>query len=133
MLNKTGRERFGMVIGTGMDVIEVGRVADAAGRGNYMDTFFTQREREHFGGILKDARTIAGSIAAKEAAARALSVGFGGVCFRDIEIFHLPDGGVRAVLSRGALDRLNQLRGRVLNINISHIKELAVAQAILED
>ena len=122
-----------MVIGTGIDIIEVSRVRKASERAGFLERIFTVAEKQYFERMNFNPQTIAGMFAAKEAIAKALAVGFNGVKWRDIEILHDENGAPYTMLSCGALDRMNELCGKRVLVSISHIKELAVAQAILED
>ena len=122
-----------MVIGTGIDIIEVERVAAAAKREAFISKVFTEAERDYFHNSGSGNQSIAGIFAAKEATAKALTVGFRGIRWTDIEILHDENGRPYTVLRNGALERMQALEGKKVHISISHIKELAVAQAILED
>ncbi|MEG1547908.1 MAG: holo-ACP synthase [Clostridia bacterium] len=122
-----------MVIGTGIDIIEVTRISAAAQRSNFVERIFTKAEQAYFERMHFNPQTIAGTFAAKEATAKALAVGFSGVGWKDIEILRDENGKPYTVLTCGALARMNELGGKVVHISISHIKELAVSQAILED
>lgn len=122
-----------MVIGTGIDIIEVSRVQKASKRAGFLERIFTNQEKQYFERVNFSAETIAGMFAAKEAIAKALAVGFNGVKWRDIEILHDEKGAPYTTLTCGALERMNELCGKRVLVSISHIKELAVAQAILED
>ena len=75
---------------------------------------------------------IAGAFAAKEAVAKALGTGIGITEWREIEITHDEKGRPLAALSGKALKLMNGMGGRMLHVSISHIKDIAVAQAILE-
>ncbi len=122
-----------MVIGTGIDIIEVERVKKAAAKPTFLRMVFTPAEQEYFEERRFEAQTIAGTFAAKEATAKALSVGFRGIKWTDIEVLHDENGKPYANLRNGALSRLKDLAGKTVHVSISHIKQLAVAQAIVED
>ncbi|MBQ7113119.1 MAG: holo-ACP synthase [Clostridia bacterium] len=122
-----------MVIGTGIDIIEVERIRKAAAKPAFLNAVFTEAEREYFARFRFEAQTIAGTFAAKEATAKALSVGFRGIKWTDIEVLHDESGKPYTHLVNGALDRMQELAAKTVHISISHIKELAVAQAIVED
>ena len=122
-----------MVIGTGIDVIEVERVKKAAAKPAFLNRVFTRAEQDYFERFGFEAQTIAGTFAAKEAIAKALAVGFKGIRWMDIEILHDDNGKPYAALQNGALSRLEELAGKRVHVSISHIKQLAVAQAIVED
>ena len=64
--------------------------------------------------------------------AKALGTGIGIIEWREIEITHDEKGRPLAALSGKALKLMNGMGGRMLHVSISHIKDIAVAQAILE-
>ncbi len=123
-----------MILGTGIDVIEVERVKKAADKERFIERVFTDGERQYFKERNDNCQSIAGVFAAKEAAAKALGTGFSqGVGLKDIEITHDELGKPAAVLTGGALKRMQALGAKTMHISISNIKEIALAQAILED
>lgn len=121
-----------MVVGTGIDIIEVQRVNKAAQEPAFLKRVFTRQEQKYFERHNHRADTIAGTFAAKEAVAKALATGFDGVGMQDIEITRDELGAPHVLLQNGALRRMQDIGGRSMHISISHIKEFAIAQAILE-
>lgn len=120
-----------MILGTGIDVIEVERVKKASEKESFMQRVFTDGERRRFD---DNCQSIAGVFAAKEAVAKALGTGFSqGIGLKDIEITHDELGKPEATLTGGALKRMQALGAKTMHVSISHIKTLALAQAILED
>jgi len=124
--------RNAMIVGTGIDIIEVERIERACSKARFLERVFTQRERDYFKSRRNNPYTIAGSFAAKEAIAKALGTGLGSVAWRDIEVLRGPDGRPYVQLHGRAMDRLKSLGGERIWISISHIRELAVAQAVIE-
>lgn len=121
-----------MILGTGIDVIEVERIAKAAAKEGFMARVFTDAERQRFEKYNNDPAHIAGAFAAKEAVAKALGTGIGAVEWKEIEILHRESGQPYAGLYGDAQKRMEDLGGETLHISISHIKAVAAAQAILE-
>ena len=121
-----------MIIGTGIDIIEVERIEKAAQKRAFIERIFTSAEQEYFIKKNNNSQTIAGVFAAKEAVAKALGLGFGAIKWTDIEIQHDENGKPCAVLHGGAKERLDELAGKRVHVSISHIKQLAAAQAIAE-
>ena len=119
-----------MILGTGIDIIEVERVKRAAAKEGFMERVFTETEQQRLKSCNNDPQRIA--FAAKEAVAKALGTGIGIIEWREIEITHNEKGGPLAALSGKALKLMNGMGGRMLHVSISHIKDIAVAQAILE-
>ena len=122
-----------MVVGTGIDIIEVERIEEAANHANFLDRIFTATEQAYFARFHNDPQTIAGTFAAKEATAKALAAGFNGIRWKDIEIHRDESGKPFVELKDAAFRRMQELGGSTIHLSISHIKALAVAQAILED
>lgn len=121
-----------MIVGLGVDVVAVGRVAALLARHGER---FTQRcflpgeihrrgDAEHFAGLL----------AAKEAAFKALGTGWGnGVGWRSVEVTRTATGGP-AVLLHGAAAQHAVARGaRRAHLSISHAAGVAVAVVVLEE
>ncbi|NLX69464.1 MAG: holo-ACP synthase [Clostridiales bacterium] len=121
-----------VIVGTGIDIIEVERIRKACINPRFPKKVFTDREWEHIESRGKNMQTVAGNFAAKEAVAKALGTGFGKVGWKDIQIFRKPDGRPYVELSGQALFYMSKLGGKRVWISISHIKELAVAQAVIE-
>lgn len=122
-----------MILGTGIDIIEVDRVAKAAAKEGFMHRIFTQEELLRFAKFNNDPAHIAGAFAAKEAVSKALGTGIGAVEWKDIEILHHQSGQPYVKLYGNAQKRMQELGGETLHISISHVKAMAAAQAILED
>jgi len=121
-----------MIVGIGIDIIEVERIKSACRKTRFLERIFTERERDYFESRRNNPCTIAGNFAAKEAIAKALGTGFGGMGWKDIEVLREPDGRPYVLLHGKARERLSSLGGRRVWISISHIKNLAVAQAVIE-
>ena len=121
-----------MILGTGIDIIEVDRVAKAAAKEGFMHRIFTDAERLRFAKYNNDPAHIAGAFAAKEAVSKALGTGIGAVEWKEIEILHHQSGQPYARLYGNAQKRMEEMGGETLHISISHIRAVAAAQAILE-
>lgn len=118
------------IIGIGVDIIEIERVAQAIQRhGNtFIDKLFTKKEQAQKG----DKQTnlfYAGRFAAKEAVVKALGTGFRGITWKDIEIFNDPTGKPTVLLSQTQAIRFDNPK---LLITISHSKEHACAFCVWE-
>lgn len=123
-----------MILGTGVDVIEVARVQRAAEKEAFLRRVFTAGERAFFAQRNNSPHTMAGTFAAKEAVSKALGTGFSeGLGLQDIEICHLESGAPYASLTGAAKARLESMGGTRVHVSISHIKTVAVAQAVIED
>ncbi|HPY37439.1 MAG TPA: holo-ACP synthase [Clostridia bacterium] len=120
-----------MVVGTGIDVIEVDRIRRAATQQAFLERVFTENEVAYYKQRNQDAQTLAGIFAAKEATAKALAAGFNGISWQNIEIMHTESGQPYVELWDAAKERMQKMGGSTIHLSISHIKTLAIAQAIL--
>ncbi len=121
----------GMIVGIGIDIIEMDRVKRAVERHRgFVDRLFSREEVDYFTRKGMAVSSIAGSFAAKEAVAKAIGTGFTAFGWRDVIIlrdsFGKPEVGLR-----GGARRLCETKGieRIL-VSISHGRDYAVAQAI---
>ncbi|MCL2217303.1 MAG: holo-ACP synthase [Defluviitaleaceae bacterium] len=132
-----------MIISTGVDIVKVSRFekfekvsADPSSR--FIARVYTPREREYLRG--KNAQSLAGIFAAKEAVAKALGTGFRDFLPTDIEILHDNLGkpytilhGNAKKLAKKATRRKNRRRPGCFSISISiaHTTTDAIAVAVL--
>lgn len=121
-----------MILGTGIDIIDVERIGKAAAKEGFLFKVFTEKERQRFAEYNNDSARIAGAFSAKEAVAKALGTGIGIVEWKEIEVLHLDSGKPYVQLYGKAQKRMEELGGSTMHISLSHIKDVAVAQAILE-
>ncbi len=73
-----------MIVGVGIDLVEIDRVADALRRTpSMLDRLWTPGEQQHCAGRIP---SLAARFAAKEAVAKALGTGVRGFAFLDVEV-----------------------------------------------
>lgn len=111
-----------MIIGLGMDVIDVDRIESAMTDPKFVERILTPSEREI---QPMAAARLAGRWAAKEAVAKAVSVE---LSWQDVEI--LNDEGGKPCAEIAAVKY--NMEGKQLLISITHEKGHAAAVAILE-
>jgi len=120
-----------VILGLGVDVVEIARIARAMER---LGERFAQRilRPEE----MRDTLTptyVAGRFAAKEALVKALGTGFTqGIGFHDFAVVSTPSGAPHGLLFGAAHERFRQLGGSALHLSISHSRQHAVAMAIVE-
>ncbi|RBP44789.1 holo-ACP synthase [Garciella nitratireducens] len=121
-----------MILGTGIDIIEIQRISRVVNRRkNFMIRFFTSGEREYFyNNGKKRIESIAGYYAAKEAIAKSMGTGFSGFGWQEIEIKKLEKGQPQVFLWGKAKEEARKREIDHILLSISHCKEYAVAQAI---
>ena len=128
-----------MIIAVGVDLIEISRVCEIISRRGdqfrrrvYTEGEIDYCERQAAG--LSRSSSYAARFAAKEAVMKALGTGWGsGVAWRQIEIVKSETGAPGLRLHGRALERLGEIGASRAHVSLSHSRDLAVAQVILED
>src|SRR6202047_357500 len=85
-----------MIVGTGIDIAEVPRIAQTIARhgDRFLQRVFTEGERGYCESKANRVERYAARFAAKEAAMKALGTGWNhGVTWRDVEVCRQPGGG----------------------------------------
>ncbi|WP_415335950.1 holo-ACP synthase [Clostridium perfringens] len=126
-----------MIIGIGVDIIEIERVRQAIQNNkNFLSKLFTKRELDYFISRNMNSEVIAGNFAAKEAVSKALGTGIRGFSFKDIEILRNELGKPEVILHNGANLIGNKLVGNNnslrVHLSISHNNSSAIAYSVLE-
>lgn len=124
-----------MIVGTGVDIIEVNRVAEAIARfgERFLSRIFTPAEIRYCNSKRNSVERFAARFAAKEAAMKALGTGLRrGVSWQHIEVGHLPGGRPTIVFSHATAQIAAQLGAKHVSLSVSHTEEQAIAQVILE-
>ncbi|MCK6474030.1 MAG: holo-ACP synthase [Planctomycetes bacterium] len=124
-----------MIVGIGMDIVEVERIRAIYLRHpeRFVRRILTENERAYVLRHADPTERLAGRWAAKEAALKALGTGLAeGIGWRDVEI--LPDDLGRPCLHLHgkAAGRAKQLGAGASHVTITHSRDSAVAQVILE-
>ena len=122
-----------MIIGIGVDSIEIDRISAAVGR-NYSlaERLFTAAELAQLPKGSKSAARMAALFAAKEAVLKAMGTGLTGHSWQQIEVLHRQSGAPYIVLNGQAGKTAEGLSIKVIHISLSHDRERAVAFCIAE-
>ncbi len=125
-----------MIVGSGVDMIEIARIADALAR--YGDRFcqriYLPGEIRYCRSKKNGAESFAARFAAKEAAAKALGTGIHfGVSWRDIEVVRASNGRPTLMFHGHAEAIARKLGVRNAVISLTHSRTYALAQVLLED
>ncbi len=125
-----------MIVGIGVDIVEVGRVKELLAR--YRDRFvrrvFTEAEARYAGKSVREAERLAGRFAAKEAVLKAFGTGKShGILWRDVETVRGAMGKPEVRLYGKALNYMKELGGNRIHVSITHDGGKAVAFVIIED
>lgn len=121
-----------MILGIGIDLCEVPRMAEALDKPGFLARHFTEAEQAYIRGRGKSAaHSLAGHFAAKEAALKALGCGIV-LPLQEVEVLHDERGAPRYALHGKARERMEAAGGHCLHLSITHTAEMAAAVAVLE-
>ncbi|MBT3379122.1 MAG: holo-ACP synthase [Lentisphaerae bacterium] len=124
-----------MIIGLGIDVIEVARMQRTIERygEKFLDHVFSSDEQEDAPKGAGKPSYYAGRWAAKEAVAKALGTGIGKDCgWTDVRVRRDELGKPRIELTGAAAKTSERLEAENIHISISHERHLACASAVIE-
>lgn len=121
-----------MIIGTGIDIIEIHRIKDAIIRQSFVNRVFTMSEQQYCEsrGVQRTA-SYAARFAGKEAVMKAFGTGLAGGSLQDIEILLNDKGCPRVELSGQFAALATDMGVTAIHISLTHAQEYAAAQAIL--
>ena len=138
-----GENKFGscvtlpaVIVGTGIDIVEVARIAAAVERfgDRFLNRVFTPGEIRYCRSKQNAMERFAARFAAKEAGFKAIGTGWRhGVTWKDIEVGREPGGRPTVCYSGKAAEFATKLGVRRASLSLSHTAEQAIAQVILED
>lgn len=124
-----------MLLGLGVDYVDVSRIADFLERfpERGPERLFTSRERRACDARAAAAECYAARFAAKEAFLKALGTGLAaGIRWTEVELVSGDDGRPRLELAGGAAERLRAMGGDRVLVSFSHDKGAAVATVLIE-
>jgi holo-[acyl-carrier protein] synthase len=125
----------GMIVGLGLDIAEIDRMAAAIDRHGapIIERLYTPREVAYCESHKNRYERYAGRFAAKEAAMKALGTGWSrGVRWRDIEVTRETSGKPTLNLAGVALEIAGRMGVKNISLTITHSGNLALAQVIFE-
>lgn len=124
-----------MIVGIGVDIQAISGIEESLAESgdNWLTVFLTEREIEHLRANSKTVESVAGRMAAKEAAMKALELHSSDeVDWLDFEVINAESGRPELFVNGASKEKLDRLGATHLWLSISHSKEYAVAQVILE-
>ena len=124
-----------MIVGLGIDVIEVARLAAALRRhgDHFLERVFTESEQAASATRADRVLALAARFAAKEACLKALGTGWAeGLGFRDVEIVREGNRPPRLVFHGEAARRAEALGVVRSHLSLTHQPGLAAAVVVLE-
>ena len=124
-----------MILGTGIDIIEVARITSAVERfgDRFMERVMLPPEIAYCRGYSRPGPHIAARFAAKEAISKAFGTGIGQhLGWHDMEVARRESGEPYVVLHGKGVELFAARGGRRLHLSLSHTENYATAIAILE-
>lgn len=124
-----------MIVGTGVDIAEVPRIRESIKRfgDRFLSRIYTTGERRYCDSKANRDERYAARFAAKEAAMKALGTGWNhGVRWVDCEVVRMPGGRPTISFHGRAGEFAAKLGVKNASLSITHTKEQAFAQVILE-
>lgn len=124
-----------MIVGIGVDIVEVARVRGIIERcgERFVRRVFTEAEAEYCRRCAHPDQRFATRFAAKEAALKALGTGWqNGLQFSDVEVSNNELGAPSITLHGRALEESRRLGVQRIHVSLSHHRNFAVAQVLLE-
>jgi len=123
------------IVDTGVDICEVARVRDAIERfgERFLKRVFTEAERKYCESKRNRIERYAARFAAKEAAMKAIGTGLRrGVSWQDFEVGREAGGRPTILITGRGAEFAAKLGVKRAALSITHTKEQALAQVILE-
>jgi holo-[acyl-carrier protein] synthase len=124
-----------MIIGIGVDIIEIQRVREVLERqkDRFRNRVFTPAEQQYCEAHRDPAPHFAVRFAAKEALFKALGTGWsGGIRWTDAEVSRAA-GQAPALVLHGEAARMGSARGaHALHVTLSHSRDSAIAMVLIE-
>ncbi|MGC4064200.1 MAG: holo-ACP synthase [Polyangiaceae bacterium] len=123
-----------MIVGLGIDVAGIERIARAIERfgDRFLCRLLTEAEKRYADSRTGDKATwVAGRLAVKEAASKALGVP-PGIGWHDVEVLRTTSGAPELRFSGRALERAEERRVEISHVSISHDAGVACAVVVLE-
>jgi holo-[acyl-carrier protein] synthase len=124
-----------MIVGTGVDIAEVGRIRATMKRfgDRFLKRVFTPEEARYALGKPNAAERLAARFAAKEAGMKAIGTGLRhGVTWLDVEVVRLPGQRPTLKFSGKAAEFAARLGCKRTHLSLSHTADQAIAHVILE-
>jgi len=118
-----------MIIGIGVDLIEVDRVVKACQKEAFLKRFYTEPEITL---IKQDIKKSADNFAVKEAVVKMLGTGFRGIMPKEIEVLRNNDGKPYVKLYGNAASEAAKQRITDIHVSITNTKDFANAFVIGE-
>lgn len=123
-----------MIVGNGIDLVDVSRIAEKLGKGNsFRDKIFSTKEIEYCQRSANPGESFAARFAAKEAFLKATGKGMLlGYDLREVEIVNDEDGKPFIILAGNFASFFNENNWKTIHVSLSHTQTMACAFVIIE-
>lgn len=124
-----------MILGTGVDIVEIGRMRQAHERwgDRLIHRILTPAELEGLRGKKDIHPHVSARFAAKEAFLKALGTGFArGISWHDMEVQREKGNRPFFSISGRAMELLTEMGAKKIHLSMSHERQYAIAQVVLE-
>lgn len=124
-----------MILGTGIDIVEVARIEASYGQfgDRFLQRILRPAEIEYCLAYRHPGPHLAARFAAKEAVSKAFGTGIGAqLSWHDMEVVREASGQPRLVLHGQGLALMQDRGGRIIHLSLSHTATYAAAVAVLE-
>ena len=125
-----------MILGTGIDIIEVARIAASHEKfgERFLNRILKPAEIAYALSHKNPAPFLAARFAAKEAISKAFGTGIGKhLGWQDMEVGRKESGEPFVILHGGGAQLLKERGARIVHLSLSHTEHYATAMAILEN
>ncbi len=124
-----------MIVGSGIDLVEIGRIQQSVERfgQRFLDRVYTAAEQAYCQRKRQSAESLAARFAAKEAGAKALGTGISrGVNWLEIEVVREPGGRPTLHFHGRAAEIAARMGVTHTALSITHTSTLSMASVVLE-
>ena len=123
-----------MILGIGVDIVEVSRFEGSEGREAFVRKVFTPKEIEDCLAVKKTAEMFAGKFAIKEAFMKAIGAGIGQeVWFTNIEVLNDADGKLKIFPQKKAKQYFEELKAKSIRASYSSSGGLAIGLVMIAE
>ena len=124
-----------MILGVGIDLVEVGRIRDSLERlgERFARRILCPAEYDYCFSHTDPSTHVAARFAAKEAVSKAFGTGIGTeLGWLDIEVIRLESGSTQVRLQGAGTQLMERRSAKIIHLNLTHTGQYASAVAILE-
>ena len=124
-----------MILGVGIDLVEVGRIRDSLERlgERFARRILCPAEYDYCFSHTDPSTHVAARFAAKEAVSKAFGTGIGTeLGWLDIEVIRFESGSTQVRLQGAGAQLMERRLAKIIHLNLTHTAQYASAVAILE-